>query len=66
MPTHHAMELAALVALRLASWVLCLAGAELTEVLGSLGDDVLEQLYLDSAQLLTLAAGQSGQQHIKA
>ena len=50
--TYDAMEFAALVALRLAPMVLCLAGAELTEVLGRLGDDVLEQFHLDPPQLL--------------
>jgi len=47
------MELAALVALRLAPTVLCFASAELTKVFSSLGHDVLEQLHLDSAQLLS-------------
>lgn len=46
------MELAALVALRQPPAPLCLAGAKLTEVLGRLGDNVLEQLHLDPAQLL--------------
>jgi hypothetical protein len=43
------MELAALVALRLASTVLGLAGAELSKVLSSLGYYILVQLDLDSA-----------------
>ena len=47
--THHPMELAALIALRLAPTVLGLAGAELSKVLSSLGYYVLVQLDLDSA-----------------
>jgi hypothetical protein len=46
------VELAALVALGLATGVLCLSGAELAEVFSRLWDDVLVQLHLDPAQLL--------------
>jgi hypothetical protein len=46
------MELAALVALRLPATILCLARAELAKVLSSLGHYILEQLHLDSPQLL--------------
>lgn len=42
--THDAVELGGLVALRLALGVPRLAGAELAEVLGRLGDGVLEEL----------------------
>lgn len=42
--TDHAVELGPLVALRLPLGVLRLARAELAEVLGGLGDDVLEEL----------------------
>lgn len=45
----HTMELAPLVALRPPSVVLRLAGAELAEVLSSLGRHIFEQLHLDSA-----------------
>lgn len=48
--THHTVELASLVALRMSQVILCLAGAVLTEVLGSLWHDVGEQLHLDSSQ----------------
>jgi hypothetical protein len=44
------MELGALVALGLAAGVLGLAGAELAEILGGLGDDVLEELEGDAAE----------------
>jgi hypothetical protein len=50
---YDAMEFAALVALRLASIVLRLASAELSKILCSLWHDVLEQLHLDSPQLLS-------------
>lgn len=46
------MELAALVALGLAAVVFGLAGAELAEVLGRLGNYIFEQFHLDPAQLL--------------
>jgi len=46
------MELGAFVALWLASTVSRLTSAELTKVLGSLGDNILEQLHLDPAKLL--------------
>jgi hypothetical protein len=48
--THDTVELAPLVALRPAQVVLGLAGAELAEVLGGLGDYVGEELELDAAQ----------------
>ena len=48
--TCDAVELGALVALGLATGVLGLAGAELPEVLGGLGDDVLEKLECDAAE----------------
>jgi len=44
------MKLAPLITLRSPEMVLCLSGAELTEVLGSLGHDVCEELELDSAE----------------
>jgi hypothetical protein len=47
------MKFAALVALRLTSIVLGLASAKLTKVLSSLGNHILEQLHLDSSQLLS-------------
>jgi hypothetical protein len=46
------MEFAALVALRLAPIVLRLTGAELSEILSSLGHHILVQLHLDPPQLL--------------
>lgn len=48
--THHAVELGPLIALGLALGVLRLAGAELAEVLGSLGDDILEELECYTAE----------------
>lgn len=47
------MELGALVALRPARGVLGLPGAELAEVLGCLGDDILEELEGDAAEGFT-------------
>lgn len=47
------MKLAALVALGSADSVLGLAGAELSEVLGGLGDDIFEELERDAADGLT-------------
>lgn len=47
--TYDPMELARFVALRLAPVVLGLAGAELTEVLSSLGNYIFEQFELDPA-----------------
>jgi hypothetical protein len=49
---YHAMELAALVALRLATVILCFARAKLPKVFSSLGHYILVQLHLDPAQLL--------------
>lgn len=46
------MKLAALVALGLSAIVLGFASAELAKILGSLWNDIFEQLHLDSAQLL--------------
>ena len=46
------MEFAAFVTLRLPSTVLALAGTELAEVFGSLGDDIFEQLHLNPSKLL--------------
>ena len=46
----HAVELAALVALRAAQVVLGLAGAELAEVLGGARDGVGVQLHFDAAE----------------
>ena len=51
--THNPVELAALVALRLAPAVLGLARAELPEVLRGSRDDILEQLKGDSSQRLS-------------
>ncbi len=48
--THDAVELGALVALGPAARALGLAGAELAEVFGRLGDDVLEELKGDAAE----------------
>lgn len=50
--TYHAVEFAALIALRLTTIVLSLSGTELTEVFGCLGNDVFEQFHLNSPQLL--------------
>lgn len=50
--TYDTMKLAALVALGLSAIVLGFARAELSKILGSLRNDILEQLHLDSAQLL--------------
>jgi hypothetical protein len=47
---YHTVELASLVALGMSKVVLCLASAVLTEVLGRLWYDILEELHLDSAQ----------------
>jgi hypothetical protein len=44
------MELAAFVALRLATTVSRLPGAELTEILCGLGNNVFEQFHLDPAK----------------
>ena len=48
--THDSMEFASFVALWTAEMVLCLTGAELTEVLGGLGDYIGEELELDTSQ----------------
>ena len=48
--TCDAVELGALVALGLAAGVLGLAGAELAEILGRLGNDVLEKLEGNTAK----------------
>jgi hypothetical protein len=50
--TYNTMDFAPFIALRLTSIILGLTGAELTEVLGSLGHHVLEQFHLDSSELL--------------
>jgi hypothetical protein len=50
--SYHTVELAALVALWLTSIVLGLASAKLPKVFSSLGNHILEQLHLDSPQLL--------------
>lgn len=50
--THHTVELAPFVPLRLAQTTLCLAGAELAEILGCLGHDIFEKLYFDAAKRL--------------
>lgn len=47
------MKLCSLVTLRLAAVVLGLSSAELTKVLSSPRDHILEQLHLDAAKLLT-------------
>lgn len=47
------MELGALVALRAAEIVLALARAELAEVLGSLGHNILEELEGDATEGFT-------------
>lgn len=49
----YAMKFGALVSLRPTGGVLGLAGAELAEVLGRLGDDILEELNGDSAERFT-------------
>lgn len=46
------MEFASLIPLWPTEMVLCLSSAELAEVLGGLGDDICEELELDSAQWL--------------
>jgi hypothetical protein len=43
------MEFAAFISLWPAQMVLCLARAELAEVFGGLGDDICEELELDSS-----------------
>jgi hypothetical protein len=48
--THNTVELGTLVAAGLALGVLVLARGELTEILGSLGDDVVEELKLDATE----------------
>jgi hypothetical protein len=53
------VELGALVALGPAGGVLGLAGAELAEVLGRLGDYILEQLKGDAAEGFTWGNGVS-------
>ena len=50
---YHAVELAALVALRSPLGILGFAGAELAEVLGRLGHDIGIQEDLDAAEWLT-------------
>ncbi len=51
--THDSVELAALVTLRLTSVVLGFARAELSEILCSSGDNILEQLKGDSTKWFT-------------
>ena len=46
----HAVEFATFVALRFAEGGFVLAGAELAEVFGSLGDGVAEELHFDAAE----------------
>lgn len=48
--TYHAMELGVLVALRFASAVFALAGAELAEILCGFGHCVGEEFHFDTAQ----------------
>ena len=48
--THHSMELASLVALRLSLGALGLTSAELAEILRSPRGDICEQLHFDSAE----------------
>ena len=55
----HAVEPAALVALRAAQVVLGLAGAELTEVLSCTWHYIFEQFHLDAAERLACAASVS-------
>lgn len=50
MGTDNTVELGALVAAGLALGVLVLTGGELAKVLGSLGDDVVEELKLDAPE----------------
>lgn len=51
--TYDTVELCSFVALWLAAVVLGFSSAELTEVLSSSGDDILEQLHLDAPKLLS-------------
>lgn len=50
---YNSMKLGALVALRPSSRVFGLAGAELAEVFGSLGDYILEEFKRDATKRLT-------------
>jgi hypothetical protein len=48
--THHSVELGALVTLRTSAAAFGLAGTELAEILGRLGDEFAEELYFDAAE----------------